>query len=226
MLLTCLDMTRGEHLWAPTVRSCHPLLVRVCEGSSPRECRCTFSFLNYFWVGCSMPPNTRLGRNAANTGSFTPLCIIAPEGGEVPATVVVVQRRYPTQVWGEVPGLRGKCRSSRAHAAALQALESRTVQVRSACSVTALGMTMKRCSKSLQLLGRGARSDCPCGSCAPCQGAGVSLAGDLEAFKSLLQEVYSTKAKPCRRTHASRASWLAALRPAQEAATCLCRQAF
>ena len=114
---------------------------------------------NCLWDGCSMPPSTRLGWSAANSGSFTPLCIIAPEGGEVPATVVVVQRRYPTQVWGEVPGLRGKCRSSRAHAAALQAHESRTVQVRSDCG--AVGMTGKRCSRSLQLLSRGGKDWTP-----------------------------------------------------------------
>ena len=135
-----------------------------------------FSFLDYFWVGCSMPRSTRLGWSAANLGSFTPLGIIAPEGGEVPATVVVVQRRYPTQVWGEVPGLRGKCRSSRAHAAALQAHESRTLQVRSDCS--AIGMTRNAaaspCSCSVGGQGRNALVM----SGVPCQGAGVSLAGD------------------------------------------------
>ena len=171
MLLTYLNMMREEHLGAPLIRSQDHLLVRVCESSSAYECRCTGFFPDYFWAGCSMPTTTRLGWNAANTGSFTPLCIIAPEGGEVPATVVVVQRRYPTQVWGEVPGLKGKCRSSRAHAAALQAYESRTLQVRSDCG--AVGMTRTCCGKSLPLLKRGARSDCPCGVGVPCQGAGA-----------------------------------------------------
>ena len=191
--------------------------MRVCESSSAYECRCTVFFPDYFWAGCSMPTSTRLGWNAANTGSFTPLCIIAPEGGEVPATVVVVQRRYPTQVWGEVPGLKGKCRSSRAHAAALQAYESRTLQVRSNCG--AVGMTRTCCGKSLQLLKRGARSDCPCGVGVPCRGAGASLAGDLpmhcsprcgivEVFKSLLYGVCSTQAKAHMPRAQACSSWL------------------
>ena len=138
----------------------HVLLFSECEGNSPHECCCTFLFLDCCWVGCSVPPSKRLGWNAANTGTFTPLCIIAPEGGEVPATVVVVQRRYPTQVWGEVPGLRGKCRSSRAHAAALQAQESRSLQVRS--EFGAVGVTGKRCGNSLQpAWGEGGKAGLP-----------------------------------------------------------------
>ena len=115
-----------------------------------------------------MPTSTPLGWNAANTGSFTPLCIIAPEGGEVPATVVVVQRRYPTQVWGKVPGLGGKCRSSRAHAAALQAYEARTLQVRSDSG--AAGMTANAAASPCSCLG------------VPCQGVSVSLAGTCQCI--------------------------------------------
>ena len=126
----------------------------------------------------------------------------------MPATVVVVQRRYPAQVWGEVPGLKGKCHGSRAHAAALQAYEPLTLQVRSDCD--AVAHHRDHSSKSLQLLSKGAGPDCPRLLGVPCQGADVSLAGDLavqysprcgivETFKSMLQKVNCAQAKTRRR---------------------------